>query len=64
VQSREALDAPSTGPLAAHRRCNESHVHDFLIERTAYTYRDVPVRTRIRHVNTARLAYLSQLGRH
>lgn len=33
------------------------------IERTAYTYRDVPVETRVRYVNTARLAYLSQLGR-
>lgn len=34
------------------------------IERTAYTYRDAPVETRDRYVNTARLAYLSQLGRH
>ena len=34
------------------------------IERTAYTYGDAPVETRIRYVNTARLAYLSQLGRH
>jgi GntR family transcriptional regulator len=34
------------------------------IERTAFTYGDVPVETRVRHVNTARLAYLSQLGRH
>lgn len=34
------------------------------IERTAYTYRDTPVETRIRYVKTARLAYLSQLGRH
>jgi GntR family transcriptional regulator len=34
------------------------------IERTAYTYGDVPVETRLRYVNTARLAYLSQLGRH
>jgi GntR family transcriptional regulator len=34
------------------------------IERTAYTYGDVPVETRVRYVNTARLAYLSQLGRH
>jgi GntR family transcriptional regulator len=33
------------------------------IERTAFTYGDVPVETRVRHVNTARLAYLSQLGR-
>ena len=34
------------------------------IERTAYTYGDAPVETRVRYVNTARLAYLSQLGRH
>ena len=34
------------------------------IERTAFTYGDAPVETRVRHVNTARLAYLSQLGRH
>jgi hypothetical protein len=27
------------------------------------TYRDVPVETRVRDVNTARLAHLSQLGR-
>lgn len=33
------------------------------IERTAYTYGDAPVETRVRYVNTARLAYLSQLGR-
>lgn len=34
------------------------------IERTAYTYRDAPVETRVRYVNTSRLAYLSQLGQH
>ncbi len=33
------------------------------IERTAYTYGDVPVETRVRFVNTARLRYLSLLGR-
>jgi GntR family transcriptional regulator len=33
------------------------------IERTGYTYRDVPVETRVRFVNTARLRYLSLLGK-
>jgi GntR family transcriptional regulator len=33
------------------------------IERTAYTYGDVPVETRVRFVNTTRLRYLSLLGR-
>jgi GntR family transcriptional regulator len=33
------------------------------IERTAYTYRDVPVETRVRYVNTAGLRYLSLLGK-
>ncbi len=33
------------------------------IERTACTYGDVPVETRVRLVNTARLRYLSLLGR-
>lgn len=32
--------------------------------RTACTYGDAPVETRVRYVNTARLAYLSQIGRH
>jgi len=46
-----ALGVPASAPLLR-------------IERTAYTYGDAPVETRIRYVNTARLAYLSQLGRH
>ena len=46
-----ALGVPGSAPLLR-------------IERTAYTYGDAPVETRIRYVNTARLAYLSQLGRH
>lgn len=33
------------------------------IERTGYTYRDVPVETRVRFVNSARLRYLSLLGK-
>lgn len=33
------------------------------IERTGYTYRDVPVETRVRFVNTAQLRYLSLLGK-
>lgn len=46
-----ALGVPASAPLLR-------------IARTAYTYGDAPVETRIRYVNTARLAYLSQLGRH
>jgi GntR family transcriptional regulator len=51
VRVSEALGLPAATPVLR-------------IERTAYTYGDAPVETRVRHVNTARLAYLSQLGRH
>ncbi|HUE46316.1 MAG TPA: GntR family transcriptional regulator [Aestuariivirgaceae bacterium] len=64
VRVVERLQARAAGASVAAALGLPAGAAVLRIERTAYTYRDVPVETRIRHVNTARLAYLSQLGRH
>ncbi|MEX0637967.1 MAG: GntR family transcriptional regulator [Burkholderiales bacterium] len=63
VRVVERLQARAAGATVSAALAVPGGAPVLRIERTAYTYRDVPVETRVRYVNTARLAYLSQLGR-
>jgi GntR family transcriptional regulator len=63
VRVVERLQARAAGATVSAALAVPGGAPILRIERTAYTYRDVPVETRVRYVNTARLAYLSQLGR-
>lgn len=63
VRVKERLQARMAASRVRERLRLTAAAAVMRIERVAYTYRDLPVETRIRYVNTARLAYLSQLGR-
>jgi GntR family transcriptional regulator len=63
VRVVERLQARAAGATVSAALAVPGGAPVLRIERTAYTYGDVPVETRVRYVNTARLAYLSQLGR-
>jgi GntR family transcriptional regulator len=63
VRVEERLQARPAGAAVSEALQLPRDAAVLRIERTAYTYRDVPVETRVRFVNTARLRYLSLLGK-
>lgn len=63
IRVEERLQARAADPLVSEALGLEAGAAVLRIERTGYTYRDVPVETRVRFVNTARLRYLSLLGK-
>lgn len=63
VRVAEQLQARTASARVSARLGVPRHAPVLRIERTAYTYRNEAVETRVRFVNTARLRYLSLFGR-
>lgn len=63
VRTSEYIDAASAGADVARLLGVKPGSPVLRIERTAYTYKDQPVETRVRHVDSTAHGYVSVLGR-
>jgi GntR family transcriptional regulator len=63
VRTSEYIDATSADEEVGRLLGIGAGAPVLRIERTAYTYQDQPVETRVRHVNSAAHGYVSVLGR-